>query len=95
MPVTYRIDKERGIIHTRCEGNTTFVEVIDHFRTLEQDPDCPSRLDALVNLTDMTTVPTSPQLRVVSEEIGRVRPRVRGLEEAEAWLETKRAEARS
>ena len=38
MPVSYRIDQDNGMIRTRCVGNVTFEEVVDHFRDLEEDP---------------------------------------------------------
>src|SRR5262245_48097384 len=51
-------------------------EVIGHFQTLERDADCPDRLDVLLDLSEMTTVPVPEQLRRVSEEIARVRDRI-------------------
>ncbi|SRR6266540_2308203 len=76
MPVSYEIAKARGIIRTTCAGRVTFGEVVDHFQALEQDPDCPKRLDVLLDLRETTTLPTSDQLRAVSEEIGRIRSKV-------------------
>jgi hypothetical protein len=77
MPVTYEIDKKRGIIRTRCVGDVTFEEVLGHFRTLVSDPDCPERLDVLLDLSAQTILPNSGQLRGVSQEIAKVRDRVR------------------
>jgi hypothetical protein len=77
MPVTYEIDKTKQIIRTRCAGNVTFEEVIGHFPELERDPDCPDRLDVLLDLSDLASLPQSDQLRAVSHEIDRVRGRVR------------------
>jgi hypothetical protein len=76
MPVFYKIGGD-GIIRTRCVGDVTLDEVIDHFRVLERDPDCPDRLDVLLDLTEMGSVPRSDQLRAVSREIGRIQDRVR------------------
>ena len=76
MPVVYEIDQGRNTIHTNCVGDVTLFEVVDHFVTLEKDPSCPPQLDVLLDLTESESVPTSSQLRVVSEEVARVRPRV-------------------
>ena len=76
MPVTYRIEPEAQVIHTRCSGPVVLNEVREHFVTLSQDPACPSRLDVLLDLSEMTTVPESVQLRIVAADIARIRPRV-------------------
>ena len=76
MPVVYEIDQSKNTIHTSCIGDVTLFEVLDHFRALVDDPSCPKELDVLLNLAEQETVPTSAQLRVVGEEMSRVRPRV-------------------
>jgi hypothetical protein len=76
MPVTYRIGKADRIIRTRCEGPVTLDEVIDHFRELGKDPECPAHPDVLLDLRRATVEPKSDQLRVVSEHIGRMRDKV-------------------
>jgi hypothetical protein len=76
MPVTYEIDKARGVIWTRCIGIATLDEMLGHFRELEQDPDCPESLDVLLDLTEMESVPASGQLRTVTEAMGRIYQRV-------------------
>lgn len=77
MPVLYEIDNEIGRIHTRCVGNVTLEEVVGHFHTLIEDPACPERLDVLLDLATVTSLPEPHQLRVVSNTIGQVRDRVR------------------
>jgi hypothetical protein len=77
VPVTYEIDKARGLIRTMCTGYVTFFEVAEHFQELERDPDCPKQLDVLLDLREITSLPSSEQLRAVSEQIGRLRDRVR------------------
>ena len=44
---------------------------------LEIDEQCPTRLDVILDLTDQTSLPSSEQLRAVTEKIGRLRDRVR------------------
>jgi hypothetical protein len=76
MPVTYQIDAASGIIRTRCVGAVTLEEVIAHFRDLIRDPDCPRRLDVLLDLTEETSLPESEEIRIVAYEISRLRERV-------------------
>jgi hypothetical protein len=76
MPVTYSIDVANRLIHTTCSGPITVDEVIDHFRVIEQDPECPDRVDVLLEVRDEMTVPNSQQLRAVARAIARIRPRV-------------------
>ena len=126
MPVGYRIDRDAGLIRTRCSGFVTLEEVLDHFRRLAEDPDCPEKLDVLLDLRDITSLPSIAQLASVAQAIATVRSRVRfgscaivatsdawygtakifevaaargfdasgvfrGPNEAEAWLEKRRA----
>src|SRR5262249_28294493 len=68
MPVLYDIDRDQRVIRTRCVGYVTFPEVADHFRALEQEDDCPSPLDVLLDLRASLTVPSTEQLQAVSQE---------------------------
>ena len=76
MPVPYLIDQASRIIRTRCVGNVTFDEVMNHFRILADDPACLNYLNVLLDLTEMTSLPESKQLRSVSDQIGSVREAV-------------------
>src|SRR5262249_25238530 len=77
MPVTYRIDKANRIIHTRCVGQVTIEEVIEHFRELERDPDGAGLLDVLLDLTEQTSIPKKEYLHEITREIERIRAKVR------------------
>lgn len=77
MPVTYEIDSAARIIHTRCTGAVVLEEVREHFATLSRDSQCPDRLDVLLDLSEMTTVPATAELRTVTGDIARIRPQVR------------------
>jgi len=77
MPVTFTIDVKERIIRTSCVGYVTLQEVIDHFRVLEQDPDCPDYLDVILDLTETTSVPRSYQIAAVPHEIKRIQSKVR------------------
>ena len=76
MPVTYHFDRAKRRICTRCVGNVTPSEVGDHFRALEKDPECPDRLNVLLDLGEVTSMPESYQLRTVSAQIGRIYDKV-------------------
>jgi len=77
MPVTYEIDKRNGIIRTRCSGAVTFPDVVEHFQTLERDADCPRSADVVLDLRELTSLPTNNQLRSVGDQIHRIRNSVR------------------
>jgi len=66
MPITYEIDRARGLIVTRCVGETELREVMNHFEELVNDPSCPPVLDVLLDLSEMTTVPDSGQLHAAA-----------------------------
>ena len=76
MPVTYSIDKTQGIIVTRCIGDVTLGQVIEHFDILIRDPDCPPKLDVLLDLTECSVIPETHQLEPVSDKIGSIRKNV-------------------
>ena len=76
MPVTYQINKADKIVRTRCTGPVTIEEVIEHFRVLAQDSNCPDHLDVLLDLSGETSVPTTQNLEEITREISRIRGRV-------------------
>ena len=76
MPVVYRIDAARKLIDTRCVGYVNFNEVLNHFQTLLDDPECPDRLDVLLDLREVTSVPEDHQLRQLSYKIGSISDRL-------------------
>ena len=52
-------------------------EVIDHFRTLEQDPDCPNLLDVFLDLSEVDSLPETREISTVINEMKRIRGQVR------------------
>lgn len=77
MPLTYSIDTNARLIRTTCAGNLTLEEVINHFQELQRDPNCPNRLDVLLDLTDVTSLPESRQLGAVALELKKTLEKVR------------------
>lgn len=70
MPVTYEIHLERNLIATRCLGETTLSEVLEHFDVLERDRNRPAHLNVLLDLTEQTSLPTAPQILAAASRIG-------------------------
>jgi hypothetical protein len=76
MSVTYEIDQGSGLIETRCTGEVSFNEVMEHFRELEDDPTVPERLDVLLDLSGITSLPEAGQLREVTRAIDHLRAKI-------------------
>jgi hypothetical protein len=66
VPITYQIDADKRTIRTKAVGQVTLQEVIDHFRTLEQDPQCPERADVFLDLSEVDSLPEAPRSRASS-----------------------------
>jgi hypothetical protein len=72
MPIEYHIDPQTSAIRTTCTGFVTVAEVLDHFDILERDPQCPPRLDVLLDLTEVTSFPKSHQIWAAAKRVSRV-----------------------
>lgn len=72
MPIEYRIDHDWELVRTRCTGQVTLQEVIEHFDVLERDPERPPRLHVLLQLTGMLTLPRSDELQAVAARMKRL-----------------------
>ena len=77
MPVSYVIDRETGRIETRCAGAVTLDEVLRHFEELETDPSTPARLDVLLDLDGMTSVPERTDLHQITQAVDRLTAKLR------------------
>ena len=77
MSVTYKIDANKKTVRTKCVGLVTLQEVVDHFRILEQDPDCPDILDVFLDLSEMDSLPETREISTVINEVKRIRGQVR------------------
>jgi len=76
MPVTYSIDAPGKMIRTTCSGPVKLEEVLDHFRTLQDDPVCTGQLDVLLNLSEVESLPQTTQLTNVTAAVSLVREKV-------------------
>ena len=77
MPVTYKIDADKRTVRTKCVGFVTLREVIDHFRTLDQDCERPDLLDVLLDLSEVESLPETHQISAVITEMKRIQIRLR------------------
>lgn len=66
MPISYTIEKAAGLVRTRCYGEVTLAEVLNHFQILKDDPDRASHVDVLLDLRDVIQSPTADQIREAS-----------------------------
>ena len=78
MPVTYEIDAQKERIYTACTGQVTLPQVMAHFEALERDPARPRRLDVLLDLTGVSTLPEAPQMQAVADRVSLVEDLVFG-----------------
>jgi hypothetical protein len=76
MPVTYSIDALGKMIRTTCSGPVKLEEVLEHFRTLQDDPACTGQLDVLLNVSETQALPQASQLSAVSGAVGMIREKV-------------------
>ena len=77
MAVTYKIDADKRTVRTKSVGRVTLHEVINHFRTLQQDSDCPDRLDVFSDLSEVDSLPETVQLSAVVSEMKTIMSKVR------------------
>jgi hypothetical protein len=73
MTISYRIDRERSTLYTTCSGFVTLEQVLEHFDVLERDPERTERMDVLLDLTEITSLPNRNKLRSVAERIAELR----------------------
>jgi hypothetical protein len=77
VSVTYNIDVNKRTVRTKCIGPVTINEVIDHFRALQQDPDCPELLDVFLDLSELDSLPETSDISAVVNVVKRLRDQVR------------------
>ena len=77
MPVTYSIDVSERLIRTRCAGNVTVSEVLEHFQTLVADSLLTDHLDVLLDVRETTSLPDRNQLAAVTYALGQVGEKVK------------------
>jgi hypothetical protein len=76
VPITYKIDADKSTIRTKAVGHVTLQEVISHFRTLAQDSQRPERTDVFLDLSEMESLLSTPEMFTVVDELKGIRGRV-------------------
>ena len=76
MPISYSTDPDFGFVHTKCAGEVTLQEVLGHFGVLGAYPTLPARVNVLLDMAEMESLPESRQLLTVVNEIRRLSSRV-------------------
>jgi hypothetical protein len=76
VPIHYRVDTSAGRIETACVGDVSLAEVLDHFRELA-GLDLPPHLDVLLDLSPMTSLPETGQIRTAADAVGGLAATVR------------------
>jgi len=69
MPIEYSIDVPSALIVTRCIGHVTVAEVLAHFHELPRVWPPVDRLDVMLDLMKLTSLPTLKELHDVASEI--------------------------
>ncbi len=77
MPISYQIDAEKNLLRTTAVGQLTLQEVVNHFRTLEQDAQRPERPDVFLDLSEVDSAPDTRQLSIVVGEMKRIGAKLR------------------
>jgi hypothetical protein len=73
VPVIYKIEADKRTIRTKCIGSVTLDEVVKHFRTLQQDSDCPDFLNVFLDLSEVDSLPDTGQISTVIDEVKKLR----------------------
>jgi hypothetical protein len=76
MPVRYKIDLERRLIRTSCSGPVVVTEVVEHFRTLMEDPECVGPFDVLLDVSLQEGIPFGTHLAPVATAVRSIREKV-------------------
>ena len=58
-------------------GMLTLAEVVEHFRELDRDPECTDRLDVLLDVSEVKSLPNASQIRAASLEVKKIQKKVR------------------
>lgn len=77
MPIDYEIeraDEHCALVRTTCRGAVDFEQALEHFRALVTDPRRQGRLDVLLDLRSVETLPDREQVREVAEQVGGMLP---------------------
>lgn len=66
MPLTYRVDKENGILRSHGAGALTIGDLMEYFAATRADPDFDPAMHRLMDLREVTQLPSSDDVRALA-----------------------------
>jgi hypothetical protein len=63
MPMTYRVDKESGIVRSLGTGVLSVADILGYFAASRADPDYDSSMHRLMDLRAVSQLPSSEDIR--------------------------------
>lgn len=63
MPLTFQVDQAQGVIRSRGTGVLTMADLLTYFSDTRADPDYESSLHRVMDLREVTQLPSSEEIR--------------------------------
>lgn len=63
MPLTYRVDKQEKILRSHGSGVLSVADLMDYFAATRADPDFDPAMHRLMDLREVTQLPSSEDIR--------------------------------
>jgi hypothetical protein len=63
MPLTFRVDKAKGLLRSRGSGVLTMGDLLAYFADSRADPDYDAAMNRVMDLRDVTQLPSSEEIR--------------------------------
>jgi hypothetical protein len=63
MPLTFQVDLENRIVRSRGSGELTSADLLDYFTNTRADPDYDDSMSRVMDLRDVTQLPSSDDVR--------------------------------
>jgi hypothetical protein len=66
MPLTYHVDKDAGIVHSRGSGVLTLEDLVGYFAATRADPDFDPMMHRVMDLREVKQLPSSVDVRTIA-----------------------------
>jgi hypothetical protein len=66
MPLTYRVDKQQGILRSHGSGVLTTADLLEYYQATRADPDFDPAMHRLMDLREVTQLPPSEEVRAMA-----------------------------
>ncbi|MEO5567924.1 MAG: STAS/SEC14 domain-containing protein [Gemmatimonadaceae bacterium] len=63
MPLTYRVDRQQSIVRSHGTGMLSMTDLLDYFAASRADPDFDPAMHRLMDLREVTGLPSSDDIR--------------------------------